>query len=732
MSTLPVLDTPLGPLPTASGAPAGTPLEVSLDAVTPSALPLEQPRSRRGGPRARDRQTVTVTGQVANRSDSTWTDLNVYLLTSSEPLTSAAALDEANRTGADVAVGGRLTGPGEFVRIPDLQPGASTDFRVDVPRSALSISGEPGVYWLGVHVLGANEDGRDTVADGRARTFLPLVDPQAPDTRLSLLLPVRAPVQREPDGRLEEAAAWEERLSDDGRLGRLMELSSTAGDFPLTWVVDPAVVDAARSVALGNPPVSTAPSLPDEDPESPAPTLPTEDPSMEPGGEGGEAGSEDGSTDGPPEELSAGAQVGQDWLAAFTQLAGRHEVLVLPYGDVDVAAMLRGDFAELYERATDLSAMSLAALGVEATPVLSPPSGYLPRAALEKVDPSVPVVLTDDAAPRSDRAVTRSRQGNQVVLTSSAVAAGGPLPAPRHSALALRQRILAEAAVHSLTGDPREPLVVAMPELWDPGSDWRSASFFAGLEVPWLEPTTLPSVLRTANVLAPDGYERPLTYPRSERRSELPAANILATDELADAGSILAGLLTLNDTVDEAYAKVAMLTSSVWVRPHPHRAVVRAREASQRVHARLEQVRVEGPSFVTMSSERGSFAVTLVNDLDEPVTVGIRTDTGTDDLRISEPEPVELGPNQRASVRLTATSQDIGVHSVRLTPVTAEGRPLGNTTKFSVRSSQVGFVIWVIMGVGGAVLVVAIALRIVKRVRRRKATHGPLLEDTAR
>jgi len=40
-------------------------------------------------------------------------------------------------------------------------------------------------------------------------------------------------------------------------------------------------------------------------------------------------------------------------------------------------------------------------------------------------------------------------------------------------------------------------------------------------------------------------------------------------------------------------------------------------------------------------------------------------------------------------------------------------------TRFSVRSSQVGLVIWIIMGVGAGVLLIASAIRIVRRVRRR-------------
>jgi hypothetical protein len=52
---------------------------------------------------------------------------------------------------------------------------------------------------------------------------------------------------------------------------------------------------------------------------------------------------------------------------------------------------------------------------------------------------------------------------------------------------------------------------------------------------------------------------------------------------------------------------------------------------------------------------------------------------------------------------------------------------LGSLTQFSVRTSRVSTVIWVIMAAGGALLFLAIVIRLVRRVRRRKATHGPRL-----
>jgi hypothetical protein len=128
-----------------------------------------------------------------------------------------------------------------------------------------------------------------------------------------------------------------------------------------------------------------------------------------------------------------------------------------------------------------------------------------------------------------------------------------------------------------------------------------------------------------------------------------------------------------------------------------------------------------------MSGESGPIQLTLVNDLERTVTVGLATSTPNSRLRLSRVDPVTLGPGRRTAIRLQARSSEIGVHSVTLKVVDVDGRPLGSETRFSVRTSNVSTVIWVVMGVGGALLLLAIVVRLYRRIRRRRATHGPLL-----
>jgi hypothetical protein len=695
-----------------------TPLAVSIATLAPGTIP------RRG--------RVTVTGRVTNRSADTWRDLNVYLLTSPEPLRTSRQLADAAATDADAPVGVRRTGAGLFDQVGDLAPGDSASYRLSVRRQDLGISGVPGVYWVGVHVLGEDPDGRVSVADGRARTFMPLLPAPGSQagararTSLALLVPVKRPVQRGSAGRLTDLPRWNRVLRTDGRLDRLLRLSGQARR-PLTWVVDPALLEAVSSVAAGNPPLD-----PVADPDQGAGPSASASPSSGSSGSAGATPSGSpttgtGSGTGTDTDPAADTAAARAWLAEFRRQSTRHSIAALPYGDLDVAAALGSPLSSIYAQGVELGAASLKRLGISgAQSVVDPDTGYLPAQALDAVDPRTPVVLTGAAVPSAAGPALDQDAGAPIVLTDPDAAAGGPEPSSRLSALAVRQRLLSEAAVHALSADRDQPLVVQLPPYWDPGPDWADARFFRGLDQPWLQLVDLPTVVSGATRAA-GGVVASTAYPESERRAQVPETNLAVTRDLTDAGKVFARLLTRDDTVDQVLARMAMLASSLPARRDPGLARYLTRGATEHVRAQLAEVRVEGPEFVMMSGESGPIQVTLVNHLPQSVTVGLRISTPGSSLRIDGVRPVTLGPGRRTSVRLQARSHDIGVHAVTLATTDSRGVPLGPTTQFSVRTSHVSTVIWVLMAVGGALLLVAIVVRLVRRVRVRKATHGPLL-----
>jgi hypothetical protein len=78
-----------------------------------------------------------------------------------------------------------------------------------------------------------------------------------------------------------------------------------------------------------------------------------------------------------------------------------------------------------------------------------------------------------------------------------------------------------------------------------------------------------------------------------------------------------------------------------------------------------------------------------------------------------------MQPGERTTMRLQVSSS-LGVHEVTLFPVTTEGERAGTPLTFSLRTSQVGRLIWFIIAGGGLLLFVMIVRRIVLRIRHNR------------
>ncbi len=681
-------------------ASATSPLTVTLQSMAPSTIP------RRG--------TLTLTGEVTNDSEETWSDLNVYPFISYSPMTTREELALASETDPALEVGARTQ---KFVTVPDLAPGETQPFTLTVRRDELAINGDPGVYWIGVHVLGSSPAGRIDGADGRARTFIPLMPDGADPARYTLVLPVREKVRRTPTGRLYDPARWTAELGDDGRLSRILGLAESAGASAPSLLVDPAVLAAADAMTRENPQMDLGPS---------GASSTSTGSSASAGASGSPSPTENPSgSDGNAATPSTDATTAQAWLDRFKELSRSSQVFRLPYADLDVSAALRRGEPGLFSAALARSRATMERLGISSTELVAPAPGLINPVAADAIDPAVPLLVSDRAAPGATDRVLRMADNRDVVLADTAASSGGPGPTRRLDALAVRQRILADAALTSLSGDPRT-LVVDMPPRWDPGANWRTADFFAGLDVPWLLPRALSTSADSA-----DPWKGRLHYSRAARRAEVRPANLAASRRLIEIGRTLASVLSENDTVDDFLAESALMASSTFARGDSKAAIALARSTTGRVRSMLGRVHIVASSFVTMSSADGTFLVKVINDLDEPVTVSIRAlvDGVPDSTRlvIANPGPRDLPAGQRVTVKLRATSRDIGVYAVTLLATTTRGEPLGNSTQLNLRTSRVGVVIWWVLGIMGGLLFLMVGYRIWQRVRSRKATQGAIL-----
>ena len=119
---------------------------------------------------------MEIGGTVTNVSDETFTRVNLHAFSSETPIRDSLTL---SAVGHDRPHPVRRR-PGDRARhlrhrSTSWRPGASATFTDSVPVELLATSGEPGVYWIGIHALGDSSVPRDLVADGRARTFIPRV-----------------------------------------------------------------------------------------------------------------------------------------------------------------------------------------------------------------------------------------------------------------------------------------------------------------------------------------------------------------------------------------------------------------------------------------------------------------------------------------------------------------------------------------------------------------------------
>lgn len=295
----------------------------------------------------------------------------------------------------------------------------------------------------------------------------------------------------------------------------------------------------------------------------------------------------------------------------------------------------------------------------------------------------------------------------------TAVAGSGKPAGVRDTAFGIRQRVLAEAAVRSLSGS-RESLVINLPHHFDPGPD--ATSFFTGLDRQFVN--LLPLSSNTGGSSAE--VER-LGYPVRQLERELPASNFTAARELLEAGETLDDVLVGTDVVGTSAEAEALTATSYQVRNEALSALTTVNAATSWFTERMGRITVDAPPFVILSADSGPFAVTVTNGLEEPVAVRLEART-RDDLEVRAPEVIELEAGSSQTIQLEAEARSIGVHPVTLYATDSEGRSLGASEQVNVRANTVGKVIWVILGVGVGILFLAIPVRWIRRYRRKRAT----------
>lgn len=609
-----------------------------------------------------DDGTLRLTGQVTNDGGDPWTAVQAYLLIRPTPFTNAADLQREAEIDLGFT-GTRIIEPGRFDELGSLAADESKPFTLSMPVGALPITRSTGVYPVGVQILATDAEGnRSTEAVARATTFVPLMPRDADAARTTVVWPLLMPSTRRPDGEFTDPDGLLAAMAPGGFLRNRLDLILATDGGGRGVIVDPALVRAAADLV----------DVVDDDDQ-------------------------------------AIVEAFRDDVVA---LGSGPSAWVLDYDRTDVLALAsdenrRRRLTSVVERATDAVTREFE---LSRNRVSWPTTGGVTPRLLTSVRErgDAPVIVSAQAA--SDWSTS---DGALLDWPTS----GGDVPLLLHDDLArqlpgdtttttLRQRIWASAALASLEGGAAESVVLVDPQ-FDPGplADDPLAS-----PPRYLDPQPLSSI-------TPNGsYSGSL--PSEPANPPLSAEQVAAADGAAQvAGSLASASI---DDRDRENAFAAAIASSIGVRWRSDPEA--GREAAAAVESRLRSVMdtivVMGPEEVTLSSEVGPFPVTISNGSDSTIRVGVRLDSSNPALDLPDQPAVEVAAGERRTVNVEVDLAGQNATTVTAYLTAPDGTVFGASEEFIVRSSQVGTMLWALMG--GAGLLVVFAL--LRRFRRSRGT----------
>lgn len=669
-----ILGLALAPVPGVA-ADGDADVHVSIRSLSPSTLTA-------GG-------DVTMTGTVTNREDAAWTDVQAYLVMPASPFTTRAQIDEAIENG-NAYTGSRIFDVGTFDELGDLAPGQTTRFRISVPFERLGITGAEGVYPIGVQILATDAQGvRSDTAIARATTFLPLISEAKTAVPASFVWPFLMPDYRGVDGTYADPAGLLESVSAGGQLRNLLDLAVSTPRESATVLVDPALLVGVDDLANGR---------------------------HQPRGF----------------ELTDEQRVeAERFLTDVLDLARSGSCWILDYGRPDDLALsensdLRSDLQGAIDLATRKALTTYQLTGRR---ISWPTRDGVSRELLAdaRADSGRAVIVTPQSVPDWERrlgSIVKHDAGNGPVPLIVDDLRGGKDPAT-NTVATLRQRLLSDAALATLerTIDPdsRADAVVVVDPGWDPGVRWATGNLAAAFSASFAQATSLESML-TSPVASYEG-----DVPRKAKATPIGRAQLDAAAEVVANGQLLSSIISQSDQVDTSLARdVAGALRVRWRLDRPTGlAIATARE--RRTKAELEKISIEAPPSVTLSSSKGGFPLTIRNDTDEAIRIGVDLDSSNPALAIPDVDTVAVGAGER---RTLTVQVDLGAQ--RTTDLTAhlktdDGQTIGAGTTFRVRSSSISTVLWVAIGLAGAFVLITLARRFHRR--RTGRTSEQLADD---
>ena len=448
-----------------------TGLEASIDSVQPATLERQQ--------------DLTIKGVIDNTGDQSYANAKVYLDIGFDPATSRQALAEFATN--DGGFGNRIIEFGYFDEVGRLEPGSTTDYKLQVPFGKLPISQAPGIYHVGVTVI-AGVDNRRPVA--RADTLIPLL----PDTSgggsvertgVVTLIPMAATIRRTASGVfLDDDLAGQ--LAFGGQLRNLLNFVASAPPHTMEVVLDPALRQAVADMADGYQVRTLA---------------------EEATGDGGHPGQ--------------GEEVAQQWLTDLDAALQRQDLLFMAWGSPDASSLGSHRMPGVVKAAVRASQRYAADQRITTTVASWPYAGASTRRGLAvSALAGAPLRIVsqrsltnlrgqpDGSYPPTQVLVPTVTGQTTALVTRTDVA--GDVITPDLTGEQLLQDIVAEATVRSLDKEPAATSIVAVPFGWNPGNATTEKDLAQAYDFPTVEPRTAAAAAQEPA----EPYGGPIRMPR--------------------------------------------------------------------------------------------------------------------------------------------------------------------------------------------------------------------------
>ena len=679
----------LGLSPTAAD-PTGSVLAVVVDRITPIA------------PQPGD--TLRISGKLLNSSDSVLTKISARLGISASPLEKRAQIAQQSELELNPEAE-----PIDYfldktkVSISDaLQPGDGANFEVSIPVNDLPLERD-GVYALMVEVLGADGSG-NVRRQGGFRTFMPWMGLDSNPIDLVWLWPlIDYPAQEANKILLNDKVP--RSLAPGGRLDSLLTVGANNAD-KVSWVADPQLLQVSQDMARGYQ-VRNGQSL-----------------------SVGDLSTESGQW---ISRLTDALLASQDLDSVKSGKNDRLPLWVTPYADIDAGAVIEAGMGTNVVRSTTMaSSVASNVLGQVVSETLYwAPSGRLNKETGDLLASSGvrTVILRANALPPSQPNTLSTGLGvlgttyggmDAVLVDPGLSTTLGLNQSSQSNAILMRQRFLAETALMSqlIREDAPSRMIVAGPRdiRWNPSPQALSALLGATGSVPWLQSASLSDLLAensTTIARKRGGYG-----PKSQK-AELPTAYLKkvkrASGELAALTAVLDNPLGITRPYAEAILRAQ---SSAW-RVDPATGEELISSITTSLQDQTDKVYALSQGTITLSGEGGLVPVTIANDLDRSVTIGVQL-RGDPSARL-ESDPlyeITIEPGKKVSVELEATIVGGRTLSAGVQLLTPEGQKFGRVAQIELVSTAYARAAGWVIGAAFVAILLFVVVGITRRVHK--------------